>query len=158
MKLRRISITFLIASAFALNAFAVDPPEPEAEVIRPTGIEKAPKERASKKRRARSTRKSAEEPFVVSTPAPGSAAPLTGARAVMIVDARNGQTLYEKNADELRAPASTQKLLTALIIAERGELDRPVQVEAIDTLAEPVKLNIKPGDVISASICCARCS
>ena len=64
----------------------------------------------------------------------------------MIVDARTGQSLYEKNADETRAAASTQKLLTALIVAERGYLDQPVRVEAIDTLAEPVKLNIKPGD------------
>jgi D-alanyl-D-alanine carboxypeptidase (penicillin-binding protein 5/6) len=64
----------------------------------------------------------------------------------MMVDARTGATLYEKNADEIRPAASTQKLLTALIIAERGFLDQPVRVEFADTLAEPVKLNIKPGD------------
>ncbi len=64
----------------------------------------------------------------------------------MMVDARTGETLYEKNADEVRPAASTQKLLTALIIAENGFLDRPVRVEFTDTLAEPVKLNIKPGD------------
>ncbi len=72
--------------------------------------------------------------------------PNTGAKSVMMIDARSGQVLYEKNADEIRAAASTQKLLTALIIAEHGYLDRPVTVEPIDTLAEPVKLNIKPGD------------
>jgi serine-type D-Ala-D-Ala carboxypeptidase (penicillin-binding protein 5/6) len=72
--------------------------------------------------------------------------PNTGARSVMMIDARSGQILYEKNADETRAAASTQKLLTALIIAEHGFLDQPVTVEAIDTLAEPVKLNIKAGD------------
>lgn len=65
----------------------------------------------------------------------------------MVVDALSGQVLYEKNADVLRAPASTQKLLTALIVAERGMLDRPVKVEAVDTHAEPVKLNIRPGEV-----------
>ena len=58
----------------------------------------------------------------------------------------SGRILYEKNADEMRAPPSTQKLLTALIVAEHGMLDQPVRVETIDTLAEPVKLNIKPGD------------
>jgi D-alanyl-D-alanine carboxypeptidase (penicillin-binding protein 5/6) len=63
-----------------------------------------------------------------------------------MVDARTGQILYEKNADEVRPPASTQKLLTALVVAETGFLDRQVTVEPIDTLAEPVKLNIKPGD------------
>jgi D-alanyl-D-alanine carboxypeptidase (penicillin-binding protein 5/6) len=54
--------------------------------------------------------------------------------------------LYEKNADELRAPASTQKLLTALIVAEHGFLDKQVRVEAVDTMCDPVKLNIRPGD------------
>jgi len=65
---------------------------------------------------------------------------------VIVVDANNGQILYEKNADEVRAAASTQKLLTALIVAEHGFLDQPVTVQTVDTMAEPVKLNIKPGD------------
>lgn len=73
-------------------------------------------------------------------------APSTRAASVMVIDARSGEIFYEKNADAPRAAASTQKLLTALIVAERGFLDRPVTVEPVDTLAEPVKLNIKPGD------------
>jgi serine-type D-Ala-D-Ala carboxypeptidase (penicillin-binding protein 5/6) len=73
-------------------------------------------------------------------------APSTRAASVMVIDARSGEIFYEKNADAQRPAASTQKLLTALIVAERGFLDRPVVVEPVDTLAEPVKLNIKPGD------------
>ena len=46
----------------------------------------------------------------------------------MVIDARSGEIFYEKNADAPRAAASTQKLLTALIVAERGFLDRPVVV------------------------------
>jgi serine-type D-Ala-D-Ala carboxypeptidase (penicillin-binding protein 5/6) len=65
---------------------------------------------------------------------------------VIVVDANNGQILYEKNPDQMRAAASTQKLLTALIVAEHGFLDQPVTVQPIDTMAEPVKLNIKPGE------------
>ncbi len=42
--------------------------------------------------------------------------------------------------------ASTQKLLTALIVAETGFLDRPVTVQSGDPLCEPVKLGIKPGE------------
>jgi D-alanyl-D-alanine carboxypeptidase (penicillin-binding protein 5/6) len=64
----------------------------------------------------------------------------------MVIDARSGEIFYEKNADAPRAAASTQKLLTALIVSERGFLDKSVVVEPVDTLAEPVKLNIKPGD------------
>jgi len=83
------------------------------------------------------------------SPPPGSVskiAPQTRAAAVMVIDARSGEIFYEKNADAPRAAASTQKLLTALIVAERGFLDRTVIVEHADTLAEPVKLNIKPGE------------
>jgi D-alanyl-D-alanine carboxypeptidase (penicillin-binding protein 5/6) len=82
-------------------------------------------------------------------PPPGSVSkipPATRAVSVMVIDARTGEIFYEKNADAPRAAASTQKLLTALIVAERGYLDRPVTVEPVDTLAEPVKLNIRPGE------------
>jgi D-alanyl-D-alanine carboxypeptidase (penicillin-binding protein 5/6) len=73
-------------------------------------------------------------------------APKTRAVAVLVQDARTGEILYEKNADMPRAAASTQKLLTALIVAETGFLDQRVTVQPIDTMAEPVRLNIRPGD------------
>ena len=82
-------------------------------------------------------------------PPPGSVSkivPTTRAVSVMVIDAHSGEILYEKNADAPRAAASTQKLLTALIVAERGYLDKPVTVQQVDTMAEPVKLNIRPGD------------
>jgi len=74
------------------------------------------------------------------------AVPKTRAVSVLVEDARTGEVLYEKNADAQRAAASTQKVLTALIVAEEGYLDRRVTVQTVDTLAEPVRLNIKPGD------------
>jgi D-alanyl-D-alanine carboxypeptidase (penicillin-binding protein 5/6) len=72
--------------------------------------------------------------------------PKTSAASVIVVDANTGKILYEKNPDQFRAAASTQKLLTALIVAESGFLDRQVTVQPTDTMAEPVKLNIKAGD------------
>ena len=74
------------------------------------------------------------------------AVPRTRAVSVLVEDARTGEVLYEKNADAQRAAASTQKLLTALIVAEEGYLDQHVTVQTVDTLAEPVRLNIKSGD------------
>jgi serine-type D-Ala-D-Ala carboxypeptidase (penicillin-binding protein 5/6) len=74
------------------------------------------------------------------------AIPRVRAVSVLVEDARTGEVLYEKNADAQRAAASTQKLLTALIVAEEGYLDQHVTVQAVDTLAEPVRLNIKSGD------------
>src|SRR5207253_260826 len=72
--------------------------------------------------------------------------PKTSAASAIVVDANSGKILYEKNADQTRVPASTQKLLTALVVAESGFLERTVTVQVVDTLAEPVKLNIKAGD------------
>jgi len=78
---------------------------------------------------------------------PADEVPAVRAASVIVVDAHTGKTLYEKNADEHRAPASTQKLLTALIVAENGNLDNYVTAEAEDTWAEPVVLGLKPGDI-----------
>jgi len=86
-----------------------------------------------------------EEPIPTQT-VPGSV-PKTGASSVIVINVSNGEVLYEKNPDQIRAPASTTKLLTGLIVAESGYLDRPVTVAQVDTFAEPVKLNIKPGDI-----------
>lgn len=77
---------------------------------------------------------------------PGGGAPSTRAAAVIVIDARSGQVLYEKNADAPRAAASTQKLLTALLVAERGYLDQTVTVMPPDMDAEPTKLGIKAGE------------
>jgi len=73
-------------------------------------------------------------------------APIVRAASVYVIEAKTGQVLYQKNAGERRAPASTQKLLTALIIAEAGNLDQTVRVEQIDTEVEPVKLGFKAGE------------
>src|ERR1700680_1634350 len=98
MKLRRHSITFLFAIAFPLRAFAVDP-ETEPEGVRPTGIEKpSAKEHSPKSKRARSAIKSSEYDVPIVSTVPGGSVPTTGAKSVMIVDAHNGQILYEKNA------------------------------------------------------------
>lgn len=72
--------------------------------------------------------------------------PSTAAASVIVIDARTGAVLYEKNADATRAPASTQKLLTSLIVAERGYLDKEITIQKSDTYAEPTKLNIRPGE------------
>jgi serine-type D-Ala-D-Ala carboxypeptidase (penicillin-binding protein 5/6) len=110
-------------------------PKQQFKTVRPTGIPDRP-EAVPK-----------AEPTTAEPPASFSKiAPSTRAASVMVIDARSGEIFYEKNADAQRPPASTQKLLTALIVAERGFLDRPVTVEPVDTLAEPVRLNIKPGE------------
>lgn len=71
--------------------------------------------------------------------------PEIGARAAILLDANTGKVLYKKNDTAKRAVASTQKLLTALIVAEAGDLDKKVRITSADTRCEPTKLYIQPG-------------
>ena len=84
------------------------------------------------------------EPFTV---AEDGSPPVVTAASAIVLDADSGEVLHQLNADQARQVASTQKLLTALIIAESGNLDARVQVEPVDTFAEPSKLYLKPGEV-----------
>jgi D-alanyl-D-alanine carboxypeptidase (penicillin-binding protein 5/6) len=73
-------------------------------------------------------------------------APGLYAQSAIMIDARTGQVLFQKNADERRAPASTQKLLTALLVARRGNLDAPMTIMPEDTRVEPTKLGLRAGE------------
>ena len=67
------------------------------------------------------------------------------AKSAILLDANTGQVIYKKNDTAQRAVASTQKLLTALIVAESGDLDKKVTIEQVDTECDPTKLGIKSG-------------
>jgi len=76
-----------------------------------------------------------------------STAPVTIASSAIMVDARTGSIIFFKNPDVRRPVASTQKLLTALLVAEHGGLDSRVHVATVDCSVEPTKLGVKPGEV-----------
>src|SRR5213595_3158043 len=132
MRPQRDWMTLACVFACALLAIGAKPKQ-EFKPVRPMGIPDSPD--ASK-----------NQSTLDATASYSKVAPTTKAASVMVIDARSGEILYEKNADAPRAAASTQKLLTALVVAERGGLDSTVVVQPVDTLAEPVKLNIKAGE------------
>ena len=75
----------------------------------------------------------------------------------MVIDARSGEIFYEKNADAPRAAASTQKLLTALIVAERGFLDNAGGGRAGRYSGGTGQIEHQAGrQLINGSICFAR--
>jgi serine-type D-Ala-D-Ala carboxypeptidase (penicillin-binding protein 5/6) len=82
-------------------------------------------------------------PFASADP---SVFPGSSAECVVVCDAATGRVLYEKNASNLRSVASTQKLLTALIIAEDGDLYSSVPITADDANCEPTKLGLRGGE------------
>lgn len=67
------------------------------------------------------------------------------AKSAILLDANTGAVLYKKNDTAQRPVASTQKLLTALIVAEAGNLSESVKVAEVDTNCDPTKLYLKPG-------------
>ncbi|MBV9876469.1 MAG: D-alanyl-D-alanine carboxypeptidase [Verrucomicrobia bacterium] len=67
------------------------------------------------------------------------------AQSAALVDSYSGEFLYTKNPDAKEYPASSTKILTALIVIEAGNLDQIVTVAPEDTKVEPSSLNLKPG-------------
>jgi serine-type D-Ala-D-Ala carboxypeptidase (penicillin-binding protein 5/6) len=74
-------------------------------------------------------------------------APQTAASSAIMIDAKSGAVLYMKSPDVRRPVASTQKLLTALILVQDGNLDAANRVIPSDCQVEPTKLGFRPGDV-----------
>ena len=71
------------------------------------------------------------------------------AESAIVIDPVSGRVLYAKNADTERPVASTQKLLTALVVMDTGNIDKPVTISTDDARCEPTKLYLKPGEVHS---------
>jgi len=105
---------------------------------------------SSKKKSSSSSGKSKAKSSQKAIPRPqafdANGVPIVSAASVVVVDAATGKILHTKNPDAPRPAASTQKLLTALIVAEAGNLDKRVVVQASDTWAEPSKLYLKVGE------------
>lgn len=54
--------------------------------------------------------------------------PVVTAPSAILIDAKTGKVLYEKNADEKHYPASTTKVMTGLLAVEHGKMDEIVTV------------------------------
>jgi len=75
-----------------------------------------------------------------------AAVPEIFGKSAILFDANTGEVLYKKN-DTLRTPiASTQKLLTSLLIVKAGNLQGDLTVAKEATLQAPTKLYLKEGD------------
>lgn len=72
-------------------------------------------------------------------------APAIHARHAIMIDAATGETLYQKFADTPIQVASTQKLITALLVMDRGGLEERVPVTPAATRVEPAKLYLRAG-------------
>lgn len=80
---------------------------------------------------------------------PKTPAPNIRAASYILVDANTGSVLSSRGADVPRPVASTQKLVTALVVVKSGNLDQRLRVEPSDTRVEPTKLGLRPGEVLT---------
>lgn len=68
------------------------------------------------------------------------------AKGAALIDSTNGKTLFSKNANKRILPASTTKVMTALLVLEKLPLNSYVTVSARATGMQPSKLNLRAGE------------
>lgn len=73
------------------------------------------------------------------------------AKAVLLVDAATNKVLFEKNTDMPLPPASTVKLMTALLTYEKLGLNGSIIVSRQDTKVEPSNIPLRTGERVSVS-------
>lgn len=78
-----------------------------------------------------------------------SSGPPIRASSYLLLDANTGQHLAGRSFETARAVASTQKLVTAMVVLDAGNLDKMVRVSAADIAVEPTRLGLKPGETYS---------
>jgi D-alanyl-D-alanine carboxypeptidase (penicillin-binding protein 5/6) len=67
------------------------------------------------------------------------------ARAAIVVDNETDQVLFARNPNTQLPPASTTKLITAVVAMKSGRLDRDVKVSKYASSMQPSKIWLQPG-------------
>jgi serine-type D-Ala-D-Ala carboxypeptidase (penicillin-binding protein 5/6) len=76
--------------------------------------------------------------------------PPISADAVFVTDISTGTELFAQNADEPLPPASLTKIVSALVVLERANLDSTVEIQEEDLVsAEESQVGLKAGDHLS---------
>lgn len=71
------------------------------------------------------------------------------AQSAVLIDAQMGRVIYEHNAYEKGAPASTTKIMTALVAIENGNLDKKVKVSKKAASVEGSSIWLAEGEKMS---------
>src|SRR4051794_18079358 len=79
-------------------------------------------------------------------PASAAAPPAISAPAAIVIDARTGERLYAKNADDRRAIASTTKLMTATVALSRAKPSQVFQMPPYPVSPGESKLGLQTGE------------
>ena len=82
-------------------------------------------------------------------PAYAQETPAVSAKAAVLIEADSGNVIYEWNADEPMLIASTTKIMTALVVLERCDLDEVHIIDAAWTGIEGSSMYLAPGQEIA---------
>jgi D-alanyl-D-alanine carboxypeptidase (penicillin-binding protein 5/6) len=74
--------------------------------------------------------------------------PAISARAAVLIEVKSGTVLYAKNAETRRAPASTTKMMSAIVALEKGDLTKVVKVSRKAAFTGGSTIWLRPGDHI----------
>lgn len=75
--------------------------------------------------------------------------PSVSADSVVLMDALTGEVLYSKNPDSAYPPASTTKIMTALLTLEKTNLDDKVKIGKNPPLADGSKIYLYEGEELT---------
>lgn len=75
--------------------------------------------------------------------------PSISAVSAVLINAETGSVIYEKNAYEKRAMASTTKIMTALLTIEAGDLDKKFTVDSYAIQVEGTSMGLRQGDIVT---------
>lgn len=87
--------------------------------------------------------------FEVTTYAKNIEPPSIIADAAVVLDADTGQVIYSKNGDKKHFPASTTKIMTALLVLENTNLHDEVKVGKNPPYAEGSSIGLKEGEIFT---------
>ncbi|MGI6227120.1 MAG: D-alanyl-D-alanine carboxypeptidase family protein [Peptococcales bacterium] len=87
--------------------------------------------------------------FIATTPLLAADEPQITAQAAVLIDADTGKLIYGKNHNEPRPPASTTKILTAILGIEKGNLDDVVDISPRAAQTGEASLNLIAGEKIT---------
>ncbi len=71
--------------------------------------------------------------------------PVVTAKAAILIDNLTGEVLWQRNPDLPLPPASTTKIVTAILAVQSGRLDDSFRVTAEAAQAPPSKISLQPG-------------
>lgn len=75
--------------------------------------------------------------------------PQITAPAAVLMEASTGQVLYQRGAREERPPASTTKIMTAILALELGRLDTPIKVSENAATTPGASIYLQKGEVLT---------